>query len=121
MTNSWADFFQMGLVGPSLRGVKVRKMTKLLFNKSLQSHCKDSSKIKYNDKIFLQSFLLGDKFLADAKHGGEENAMFLQPVDISLPGNGGTSKRPGENESQLYATTCACCLLLFLVTWHPKT
>ena len=47
--------------------------------------------------------------------------MFLQPVDISLPGNGGASKRPGKNESQLYATTCACCLLLFLVTWHPKT
>ena len=46
--------------------------------------------------------------------------MFLQPVDISFPGNGGTSKRPGKNESQLYATTCACCLLLFLVTCHPK-
>ena len=66
-------------------------------------------------------YLLGDKFLADAKHGGEENAMFLQPVDISLPGNGGASKRPGDNKSQLYATTCECCLLLFLVTWHPKT
>ena len=47
--------------------------------------------------------------------------MFLQPVDISLPGNGGTSKRPGDNKSQVYATTCECCLLLFLVTWRPKT
>ena len=47
--------------------------------------------------------------------------MFLQPVDISLPGNGGASKRPGENESQLYATLYEYCSLLFWVTWHPKT
>ena len=65
-------------------------------------------------------YLLGDKFLANAKHCGEENAMFLQPVDISLPGNGGASKRPGENESQLNATTCECCLLFFWLLDIPR-
>ena len=46
--------------------------------------------------------------------------MFLQPVDISLPGNGGASKRPGENESQLNATTCECCLLFFWLLDIPR-
>ena len=38
--------------------------------------------------------LLGNKLLSDAKHGAEEDAMRLQPTNVGLPGNRGTSKRP---------------------------
>ena len=54
---------------------------------------------KYNilstrKKILLTLFLLGDKFLPDAKHCAEEDAVGLQPTDVGLPRNRGTSKRP---------------------------
>ena len=45
-------------------------------------------------------FLLGNKLLSDAKHGAEEDAMRLQPVDVGFPGNRGTSERPDKSRGQ---------------------
>ena len=44
--------------------------------------------------------LLGNKLLSDAKHGAEEDAMRLQPTNVGLPGNRGTSERPDEEGGQ---------------------
>ena len=45
-------------------------------------------------------FLLGNELLSDAKHGAEEDAMRLQPTNVGLPGNRGTSERPDEEGGQ---------------------
>ena len=44
--------------------------------------------------------LLGNKLLSDAKHGAEEDAMRLQPTNVGLPGNRGTSERPDKSRGQ---------------------
>ena len=55
MTNSWADFFQMGLVGPSLRGVKVRKMNEIIVQQIISL-----AKIHLNNHIMM---MMNKRFL----------------------------------------------------------
>ena len=39
------------------------------------------------------SSVLLDDLLADAQHGGEENAVGLEPVHVGVPGDGGAEER----------------------------